>query len=198
MKKILLSLMAASMLLVSCGEKEDAVSTPLASQIEANNTFNGQIVYIQIDSLQTQYGKFIDMSAAFQKKQMQAQNELQSRAQKFQSEVNDFQKKYQQGQMTEYQARIRQEELQKKQNDLDAYSNRVGNDLAQEQMVISNQLSQEIRDFLVEYNNEHHYSMILQSTADMPVALADPSLDITNDIVAELNRRYEKELESKK
>lgn len=190
--------MAASALFISCNDNEEIVSTPLASQAETTTQFNGQIVYIQIDSLQTVYGKFIDMSAAFQKKQQQAQSELQSRGQKFQSEVNDFQTKVQQGQMTEYQARIRQEELQKKQAELEAYSNKVANDLAQEQMVISNQLSKEISEFLIEYNNDHHYSMILQSTGGMPVALADPSLDITADIVAELNRRYEKELESKK
>jgi len=198
MKKILFSLIAASVLFTACDKNEDVVSTPLASQVEANTTFNGQIVYIQIDSLQTAYGKFIDMSAEFQKKQTQAQAQLQSRGQKFQSEVNEFQTKVQQGQMTEYQARIRNEELQKKQAELEAYSNKVANDLAQEQMVISNQLSKEINDFLVEYNNEHHYSMILQTSGGMPVALADPSLDITADIVAELNRRYEKELESKK
>ncbi len=190
--------MAFSMLLVSCADKDDQIaSTPLASETEAAQTFNGKIVFIQMDSIQVKYGKFIDLNADFQKKQTQAQSELQSRAKKLQSEVTDFQQKVQSGQMTEYQARIRQEELQKKNAEFENYSNKIANDLAQEQMVISNQLSQELEDFLVEFNSERHYSMILQSTGRMPVALADPSLDITNDIIAELNKRYEAELASK-
>ena len=67
-------------------------------------------------------------------------------------------------------------------------------------MVLNNQINDAIVTFVKKYNEEKQYSMILLSQGDAendgiislsaPVLTADPSLDITDEVLAGLNEEY--------
>lgn len=159
-------------------------------------TYNGQIAFIRMDSLMRGYGMFIDMSTEFGKKQQKIQGELTAKGRSLEREAMEYQDKAQKGLITTYQARTTEEGLQKKQQDIMAYRDRVLGELSQEESVMSANIFKTISDFLQEYNAEKGYSMIIQTAAGSPVLVADPKLDITAEVLSELNKRYEATLEA--
>ncbi len=52
-------------------------------------------------------------------------------------------------------------------------------------------LRDSLNNFLNEYNKDGRYKMILSKSGDN-ILYADKALDITNDVVAGLNKRYKK------
>ena len=56
-----------------------------------------------------------------------------------------------------------------------------------------NQIADAIQTFMDKYNKEKKNTMILTNQSGVPVISADPSLDITNDVIARLNEEYIKE-----
>ena len=73
--------------------------------------------------------------------------------------------------------------------------------MAEEQQVMMNQIANAIAEYVVEYNATHQYALILTTAGDVlstPVVTGDPSLDITEDLLAGLNAAYIKTKESAK
>ena len=67
---------------------------------------------------------------------------------------------------------------------------RMMSELAEEEMVMNNRIYYAIMDYLKEYNSDYKYSMIVSTTASGPILHADPEMDITSEVLAELNARY--------
>ena len=65
-------------------------------------------------------------------------------------------------------------------------------------MVMNNQIADAIKTYIQKYNEEKKFAMILTCQAGQPVLVADPSLDITNEVLAGLNAEYVKTKNSKK
>ena len=85
------------------------------------------------------------------------------------------------------------QEIQKEQVALQNMAN-------EELFVMNNTINDAIATFIAKYNQEKKFAMILLSQGDIPndgattlgnpVVAADPSLDITNDVLAGLNAEY--------
>lgn len=189
----------AAFSVVSCGEKSaDATKKSADSTADMTpDSYSGKIAFIRMDSLMSGYGLYMDLSEEFAKKQQKAQTELASKGRSLEREVMELQDKAQKGLITTYQGRKAEEDLQKKQQNIVAYRDRVMAELSQEEAVISQQISKAVLDYLKEYNMDKKYSMILQTMGGNPIILADPALDVTAEVLAELNRRYEATLVEK-
>lgn len=199
MKHFFLFAFAATMILAaSCSPKSEASSTSSANDSTSTcadgQAYNGKIAFIRMDSLMSAYGLFIDLNDEFNQKQAKAQNELTAKGRGLEREMMDYQDKAQKGLITRYQASTIEEGLQKKQQDIAAYRDRILGQLSEEQNVMSAKVSKVILDYLNELNKEKKYSLILQTMGGNPVIIADPSLDITNDVLLELNSRYQDSL----
>lgn len=202
----LLQLLTISTLLLgftACSGGSSTTASPSKSDSSAtvnsaNVAYNGKIAYIRMDSLMRGYGLYIDLADALGKKQQKVQAELTTKSRSLEREAMEYQEKAQKGLITGYQMKTTEEGLQKKQQDIMAYRDRVLNELGQEEAVMSSQISNAIQDYLTEYNAVKGYSMILQTMAGNPIMVADPALDITSEILVELNKRYEVTLTTKK
>ncbi len=190
------AIISSSFAFVSCNNAATTASneSQAVSVDSSAIKYSGEIAFVRMDSLMSSYGLYIDKGAEFTKKQEKAQKELESKMRSLEAQVNDFQEKAQKGLITTYQARTKQEELQKKEQQIYTYRDQVLTELAGEEAVISAEISEAIMSYLKEYNQTKRYSMILQSMAGNPVILADPALDITAEVIAGLNARYESSL----
>lgn len=176
----------------SCGTGNAPQQTTVdSSAVSTVSASNGKIAYVRMDSLMSGYGLYIDLGGDFAKKQQKAQKELESKARALENEARDFSEKAQKGLITSYQAQKKQEELAKKEQQIRVYQESKLRELSEEEAVLTGKIAESIMDYLKEYNEEKKYSMILQSMAGNPVILADPALDITAEVLAELNKRYE-------
>ena len=187
----------AAVALCSCSNNaQTAASAAADSSSVAGTAYTGKIAFVRMDSLMNGYGMYIDMSDAFAKKQQKVQGELTSQGRALEREAMELQEKADKGLLTRYQAQTSGEALQKKQQNIVAYRDRVLGEMAAEEAQLSSQLTKAVMDYLKEYNATKGYSMILQTVGGTPVLLADPALDITGEVLAELNRRYEAKLSS--
>lgn len=174
------------------GTKTAADSTSVGNA--SNVAYTGKIAFIRMDSLMNGYGLYIDLSDDYRKKGQGIEAELTQKGRALEREVAAYQEKAQKGLVTRFEQQSIEEGLQKKNQAAMQYRDKMTAELQQEEMVMSNKISEAVMSFIKEYNAEKGYSMIIQTTGNTPILIADPALDITSEVLVELNKRY---LESK-
>lgn len=150
-----------------------------------------KIAFVEVDSIMTQYTFCKDYTEILQKKGQNIQNTLAAKQRQLQQAATNFQQKLQQNAYTREQAEGIQASLQKQGADLDALNQRLSNEFAAETEKYNNALRDSIQHFLAKYNKDKKYSMILSKAGDN-LLYADKAFDITNEVVAGLNKAYKK------
>jgi outer membrane protein len=156
------------------------------------------IAYISMDSLVTNYDRFIDLSGAFEAKATKIQSDLEARASKLQNEGASFQEKVSKGLMTSRDAQAEQTRLQNKVNQFETDRQARMTELAEEEQVMTNQVFYAIQEYVAKFNADLRYKMILTSSGSNPVLHADPALNITAEVLRGLNAEYAAEKSAKK
>ncbi len=185
----------ATLALASCNQ-----SNPQAdAQAEAKQTAPTElkIAYVEVDSIMTQYKFCKDYSLILQKKGQNIQNTLAAKQQQLQAAAANFQQKVQQNAYTREQAEGIQAGLQKQSNDLQALDQRLSNEFQVETAKYNNALRDSIQHFLAAYNKDKKYSLILSKAGDN-LLYADKAYDITNEVIAGLNKAYKPTAATKK
>lgn len=146
------------------------------------------IAYVNVDSLLLNYDYAKDLNAALLKKQEKSRKELRNREDKFRADYESMMKKYQAGAyLTEESLRREQESLAKQEQDFQELAAKLEKDLITEQAKTNAQLRDTIATFFKIYNADKRYKYIL---SDAGVLYVEDALNITNDVVKQLNARY--------
>lgn len=197
MKKTILAssmwIMVAALAFTACSKKEpaDKVKSNGLPHAAASAP-NGEIAFVDVDSLATQYEFCKDGQKELESKQNAYSSQLNSKAQALQNAMADFQNKLQNGGFTsQQQAQAAQTKLQKQQEQIQQFQTKINNDMNAATLKYQQVLRDSLNNFLNEYNKDGHYKMILSKSGDN-ILYADKALDITNDVVAGLNKRYKK------
>ena len=148
-----------------------------------------KIAFVEIDSIMTQYKFCKDYSLILQKKGQNIQNTLAQKQQALEAAAANFQQKIQQNAYTREQAQQIQMSLQKQNNDLQALNQRLSSEFQAETEKYNNALRDSIQHFLAVYNKDKKYGLILSKAGDN-ILYADKSHDITNEVIAGLNKAY--------
>lgn len=180
--------------LTAGGSKAVAVEEGAVSETAANK---GDIVYIDLDRVLTEYDMANDLRSVVETKVQNIEAEVTRRGKKLENDVKAFQEKMNKGLMTRSVAEVQQQKLMKQEQEFNTYAQQKQMEIQEEQVVMMNQLGDAIKTFLDAYNAEKQYAMILTNNAGAPVITADPSLDITDDVLAGLNDEYIKSKNSK-
>ena len=186
------------------------------------NTALPSVVYVDMTKLMDEYQMAVDLRAEvqgkidkltkeFENKKNSAEKEISKKQNNLQTKAKDFEDKYNKGHLTETNAKVKLQELQKLEEEFNAFVTKKGQELEQEQyklqntaneelFVMNNVINDAINTFIQKYRVEKGYTMILISQSDIPddgatnlgapVLAADPSLDITADVVTRLNEEY--------
>ncbi len=155
--------------------------------------------------------KIDKMTKDFEKKQSSAQKEITKKETNLTTKANDFQDKYSKGHLTETTANVKLQELQKLEQEFNTYLAEKDQELGKEQLklqntaneeifVMNNKVNDAVNTFIQKFRVENGYAMILLTQSDVPndgattlgnpILAADPSLDITDVVVAGLNAEY--------
>ena len=206
----------------SCQNSQNNATAATAANDSTAVAPAGSIVYVDITRIQAEYQMAIDLGAEVEKKVGELTKTLESKTKSIEAELkrkqnalktkaDDFQDKYSKGHLTESNANLKLQELQRLENEYNTYLAQKDQEIAQEQLnlqntaneeifVMNNLINDAINTFIKKYNAEKGYAMILISQGDAPndgattlgtpVLTADPSLDITSDVLAGLNAEY--------
>ena len=186
---------------VSCNQTKttEKAATPSAEATEACAP-KGAIVYIDMTRVMAEYDMANDLRAVVETKVSEIQAEITRRETNLANAVAKYQEKAQKGLMTRSVAEVEAEKLQKQEIEFNNYANQKNNEINEELLVMNNQINDAIITFVQKYNEEKKFGMILLSQGDVegdgvvtlatPVLTADPSLDITDEVLAGLNEEY--------
>ena len=183
----------AALSFTSCNQSPKAEEEAPKSQAPSNL----KIAYVEVDSLMTQYEYCKEYSLILEKKSQNIQSILQQKGQALQAAATNFQQKLQQNAYTREQAEQIQAGLQKQNADLEALQQRLSAEFQEETAKFNEALHDSLQHFITKYNKDKKFTMILSKSGDN-ILYADKSVDITNDIIAGLNKAYKKGSASEK
>ncbi len=149
-----------------------------------------KIAYVEIDSLLSNYNLCKDLNETMIKKQENVEVTLKEKMKDLDNEVRDFERKYQNNVFTPERAQQEQNRLIKKRQDLEALHQRLMGELQQENDKNSIRLRDSINAYLKEYNKDRKYSLIINNAGFNNLLYADPALNITQEVLEGLNKRY--------
>ncbi|MDR1756838.1 MAG: OmpH family outer membrane protein [Culturomica sp.] len=152
-----------------------------------------KIVYINTDTLLTNYALSVELNEAFLKKQEERRTELNMKTKQLDQEATDFQRKVENnGFISRERAEAAQMALQDKYQKLQLLQQEMSEKMMQEDNELKKRLFEEITNFLTEYNREKGHNIILSTVMAGTVLYAQDGFDITQDVLKGLNAAYRK------
>ena len=148
-----------------------------------------RIAYFEIDSVESQFNYYKEVSNSIQAKAQQNNNELNQLKEVFASKYQELQKNGQR--MSEAEVNARQQELQQMDKTFKSKEQMMNNEMQDESMKKLQDVKKKITDYLAEYNKSKGYAFILGNNSDMlSMYYKDTAYDITADLVKGLNELY--------
>jgi outer membrane protein len=158
-------------------------------KVTENKEVTEAIVYVNSDSLLSKYEYFKEIKEKFEGKSKKAQDDLKAKGAAFQREVAA----YQQGAnaMSADQRASTEQRLARKQQELQGYQQNAGTALQNEEGIENEKLYNKVAEYLKKHATKKGYKMVLTySKSNSAILFADPSLDVTQDVIKGLNAEY--------
>lgn len=144
------------------------------------------IVYLNSDSLLDNYPFFTKLKNSIEQKQDSIENILKSRGKSLENDIKAYQEKG--STMTDQERQVTEEALGKRQQDLMLYKEDMTNEMAKEEENLNDTLHNNLISALRKYNKDRNYHFILGYQKGSGILLASDSLNITKQIIEELNK----------
>lgn len=198
MNKPLTKLFVASMMIgatvcfSSCDPKPGKAVTTAEDSKEAKTEVaeNNKIAYVCIDSIINNYEFCTEHSKVLEKRMNNIKATLAAKGKALQNSAISFQQKVQSGEIkSQEQAQKMQASLQKQQIDLENLQDKYSAQFEKERQKYNEEMKDSIENFLNDYNKDHKYAMIL-SKVENNILYAEKKMDITEDVLNGLNKRY--------
>ena len=196
MKKFLIAASALLVAFTACNNNANnnaASGEAPAPEVEAGPAASGQVAYIKLDSLMAGYNMYKDLSSEFETKAKQVEADLASRGRTLEKNFADAQNKIEKGLVTRAEAAQLQEDLQRQEQAFYTTREQKGQEMAEENAVMTNKIFYSIEEYIKEFNSDYRYGMILTTSGGAPVLHANPSFDITSLVLKGLNEKYAQE-----
>jgi len=150
-----------------------------------------KIAYINSDSVLKHYS-YLDVNRkTLEQKTQKLEQEFRNRAQGLQNEIANYQRSA--NNLTLTQAKALEEDLGKKQQNLQLYQQSLGQQLADDEAKLNKDLYDRITKFLKTYSEEKGFEIVLKVDPTSDVLFGGKSLDITEDVTKGLNEAYDAE-----
>ena len=183
-----MSVMAIALLaMASCNKEAQKVDEK--TQAHATQSGSVKIAYVEVDSIMSQYKFCKEYSLILQKKSQNIENTLAAKQNSLQAAAAKFQQDVQNNKYTQQQAEAVQANLQKQGADLQALQQRLGAEFQNETNTFNKALRDSIQHYLAAYNKDKKYGLILSKAGDN-IFKPETAYDITNEVIAGLNKAY--------
>lgn len=190
MKKIIFLASVAALFFAAGCQQQSAATAVASTSGPVQTAASSNIAYFNLDSLLLGYNMYLDMRADFEVKTQKADSELTTKGRALESDVVSYQEKVQKGLVTRAQAAELEQQLSVKQQELVQYRDQLVANMAEEEQVMLNNIQNSITEYIAEFNSDYRYGVIMSTNTSGPIYNADPSLNITAEIIKGLNERY--------
>jgi outer membrane protein len=152
---------------------------------------DAKIAYINSDSVLKYYEYLTVNRTELESKGLQMEQDFRNRAQSLQNDVAAYQRNV--NNMTFGQAKAVEEDLTKKQQNLQMYQQKLQQDLAIEEGKLNKELYDRITAFLKDYAKQNDLQVVLKYDPTSDVLFGGETLDITKQVIDGLNSDYKNE-----
>src|SRR5687768_11387455 len=170
------------------GGKADSGNTGYTSSTIPSDI---KIAYINSDSVLEHYEYLKANRVTMEEKTKKIEQEYRNRAQGLQNEITAYQRNV--SNMTLGQVKAVEEDLGKKQQNLQLYQQSLGQQLMEEENKLREQLYDRITTYLKKYGNEKGLQFVLKFDNSSDVLFAGEALDISKEVLDGLNAEYKQE-----
>ena len=186
MKKYFFTLLVAALSFAACDNK---TATPAAEgeAAELQSVTGGDIAYVRAEYVIAESEIYKTEGVALQEKTQKAQNSWAQKEQNLQYEATQLQEKYQKGLITTADAQKQQTAIEKKITNYQTSAQKEAETLDEENYVFTNRTQDLVLRAIQAINADKKYKMIVNSSALLD---ADPSLDISDAVLAKVNELY--------
>lgn len=147
--------------------------------------------YVDTTKLIQEYKEMKDVESDFTAKSDLVRKELDSAAKEFQLEVQEYQKSM--NSMSQSQRQAKEQELMQKNQMLQQQQQLRGGKLREESDAAIDSIVTKVKDFVKGYGEENGYTYIFGSNESANIMYAKDGLDITEEVLEDLNKGYVKE-----
>ncbi len=155
-----------------------------------------KLAYINSDSVLSKYEYLKASAEILEAKSKKVEQDYINRAQSLQKEIEAYQRNV--NNMTVGQVRAVEEDLGKKQQNLQLYEQSIRQELMNDQSKLNRELYDRITVFLQKYGKERGLHLVLKFDTTSDVLYGVDALDITQDVITGLNADYATETETAK
>jgi len=148
------------------------------------------IVYVNIDTLNEYYEFVKVLKRNLESTGNRLQREVLNEQDVLEKEAAAFQQKISTNGITEERARVVYEELMMKQQALMEKKERYTQQVAEQEFNMNIQLLDTVNNFLLRFNRQYQYDYILVFRTAGEILVASDSLDITRQVLDQLNKEY--------
>jgi len=173
------------------GASEDLKASP--TDAPASHTGSGPIAYVEFDTLLHYYDYYEELQERFDEKQKKAEKQLVAKRQNLAQTVQNLEKRFQAGLMSQNEAQSAQAQVQAKQQELMELEQNILEGLRAEEKSINDSLFQKIKVYVEKYNENGQYGIVLGFQGGGGVLYADDALNITQEVLERLNADYRAE-----
>ena len=151
------------------------------------------IAYVNFDTLQFNMNMYKDFQEEFTKKQAQLESSFSSEYKKFEQNATRFQAEVSKGLLTRSEMQEKDQQLAIERQRLENLQNDYMNQMQEMGMVGQRKLIDYIMAYLKEFNVGNRYQYIFSYSFGGNLMYANDELDITSEVVAGINNKYNKE-----
>jgi outer membrane protein len=180
------------------GETKETPSKPVTHVTEAvATTPTGKIAFVNIDRLNEESLEVGDLIAELKRRKSNIEASVESLSMEYQKKVEEFQ-------MSQKAGIAPQSELERKAKEIQAIEKEAQNkelqmdNLSMDINEKNNNFQKSVREFLIKWNNGRFDYILSYSEAIPSMLLGNSTLEVTNEVLGELNDAYKKRKFSKK
>ncbi len=171
-------------------KKAEQLKNTITNVKEQQQRSDLPIAYVNIDSLLANYAFYRESQDLLQSKQKQLETNLESRSKKLQEKAAKFQEKVAKHLVTRRQAEEMQTQLMQQEQELMQLKDQFSVQLLDNEQEMNRQIYDSISSFLKDYNKNKNYSLILSNTFGGNLLYGKKSMNVTEDFIEGLNKRY--------
>ncbi|HPE40092.1 MAG TPA: OmpH family outer membrane protein [Bacteroidales bacterium] len=154
---------------------------------------SGEIVYINLDTINANYELVKILTGDIEAETRKQETIFQNKEESFKKKYAQFQENYQKGILTQVQIENAQMQLEQEYAIINAEKEKVFNDLQNRQTTALIQIYDSLQMVIKRINLERNASFVITYQANSPFLMhADPSKEITDQVLFELNKPYQK------
>lgn len=171
-------------------------STQTGTEAVINEVVTGNVYYLNTDSLFNGLDMYKDMQEELVAEQLRLKKRYDNQLGKLEAEYNDLKERA--PYMTQTQGEAAQQKLMLKQQDLGKMEESLGNQLAKKESEMVKKIKYSLNVYLEEIQEKKGYQYVLGKSEIGGVLHADKQLDLTNEVLQGLNKRYKETKQIKK